>query len=101
MTEFEKKLKKRHNKKLQYNKDFESVEKRLNRQMAQEQDFPEEKLNMGYSVLDRSQMLPRRANTRANVLFRIIITLLAILAIVLLTMLVRVRFGVNLPLRAM
>ena len=92
MTDFEKKIRRHHNKKVKYNKDSKALINRLRRKEADKYDFPEEKLNMGYNVFDKSQNLPKRPNKKVHFWRRVITTLILIILIILLTMLVRYRF---------
>ena len=93
MTDFEKKIRGYHNKKLKYNKDSQALIMRLRKEEAEKCDFPEEKMNIGYNVFEKSQNLPTRANKKVHFWRRVIITLIAIVIIVLLTMWARYRFG--------
>ena len=97
MTEFEKKIKRYHNKKMRYNKDPEALINRLRKKEAEKYDFVDEKLNMGYNVFDKSQNIPRKPNKRVHFLRRVIIALIIILIIILLTIWARGRFiyGIN------
>lgn len=96
MTNFEKKLKRYHNKKVKYNKNSEALINRLRKQEAEKYDFAEDRDDIGYYMLDKKYSYPRKPRKKAQILWRIIAGLIALTIVILLTMLVRYRFGVPL-----
>ena len=96
MTNFEKKLKHYHNKKVKYNKNSEALINRLRKQEAEKYDFAEDREDIGYYMLDKKYSYPRMPRKKAQILWRIIAGLIALTIVILLTMLVRYRFGVPL-----
>lgn len=92
MTDFEKKIRFHHNKKMKYSKDVDALFNRLRRKEADKYDFDEEKVTNNYYVYEKTQKFPQKPNRKARVLSRVIITLLIILLILIITMWVRYRF---------
>lgn len=92
MTDFEKKIRLHHNKKMKYNKDVDALFNRLRRKEADKYDFDEEKVTKPYYSHEKTQKFPHKPNRKARVLSRVIITLLIILLILIITMWVRYRF---------
>ena len=93
MTDFEKKIKRYHNKKMNYNKDSEALIRRLRRKEAEKYDFAEDRSDVGYYMLDKKYSYPRKPRKKAQVLWRIIAALIALTIVILLTMWARIRFG--------
>ena len=93
MTDFEKKLKRYHNKQLKYNKDSKALINRLRRREAEKYDFAEDRADIGYYMLDKKYSYPRKPRKKAQVLWRIIAGLIALTIVILLTMWARNRFG--------
>ncbi len=96
MTDFEKKLKRYHNKKVKYNQNPEALINRLRRKEAEKYDFAEDRDDIGYSMLDKKYSYPRKPRKKAQILWRIVAGLIALTIVILLTMLVRYRLGVPL-----
>lgn len=96
MTNFEKKLKRYHNKKVKYNKNSEALINRLRKQEAEKYDFAEDRDDIGFYMLEKKYSYPRKPRKKAQILWRIIAGLIALTIVILLTMLVRYRFGVPL-----
>lgn len=92
MTDFEKKIRFHHNKKMKYNKDVDALFNRLRRKEADKYDFAEEKVTKPYYSHEKTQKFPHKPNRKARVLSRVIITLLIIFLIIVLTIWLRCRF---------
>ena len=93
MTDFEKKIRRYHNKKMKYNKDPEALINRLRRKEAGKYDFAEDRDDIGYYMLDKKYSYPRKPRKKVHFWRRVIVTLLAIVIIILLTMWATNRVG--------
>ena len=82
MTDFEKKIKRYHNKKMNYNKDSEAIIRRLRQKEAEKYDFSEDRSDVGYYMLDKKYSYPRKARKKAQVLWRIIAALIGLTIII-------------------
>jgi len=91
MTEFEKKLKKRHNKKMKYNPTPEKLSLRLEREKHL-RDI-EYDMATGYGIEVEGPKLPRKPK-KLRFWSRVISTAIVILALLLLTIWLRYRFGI-------
>ena len=89
MTDFEKKLKRYHNKKMKYNKDSQTLIYRLRRKEAEKYDFAEDRSDIGYHMLDKKYSYPRKPRKKAQILWRIIAALIALVIIIFLTIILR------------
>lgn len=93
MTDFEKNLKRYHNKKVKYNKNSEALINSLRKIEAEKYDFAEDRADIGYHMLDKKYSYPRKPRKKAQVLWRIIAGLIALTIVILLSMWARYRFG--------
>ena len=67
MTDFEKKLKRYHNKKVKYNQNSEALINRLRRKEAEKYDFAEDRDDIGYSMLDKKYSYPIRLFDKSKI----------------------------------
>lgn len=93
MTNFEKRIKRYHNKKVKYDKNPEALINRLRRKEAEKYDFPADRDDTGYYMLDKKYSFPRKPRKKARVLWRIVAGLIALTIVIVLTMWARNRFG--------
>ena len=98
MTNFEKKLKRYHNKKVKYNKNAEALINRLRKQEAEKYDFAEDRDDIGYYMLDKKYSYPRKPRKKAQVLWRIIAGLIALTIVILLGLWARQGVEINIAL---
>ena len=98
MTNFEKKLKRYHNKKVKYNKNSEALINRLRKHEAEKYDFAEDRDDIGYYMLDKKYSFPRKPRKKSQILWRIIAGLIALTIVILLGLWARQGVEINIAL---